>query len=112
MSLEGSLDVSVDDDSVEFEFSVYNAGGDDVTLRFPDAQTHDVIVTDADDGDEVWRVSEGVMFAQVLSEETLEAGERETFEATWDRPVEGEYDARGTLTATNVDCEATTAFSI
>ena len=110
MSLEGSLDVTVGN-GVEFEFAVHNGGDDPVEMRFADAQTFDVVV-ERDDGEEVWRFSEGMMFAQMLQEETLSPGETETFEAVWDEPDPGEYHARGTLTATNADCSAEASFTV
>lgn len=110
MSLDGTLEVSVGADAVAFAFTVENAGDGDRDLQFSDSQTFDVVV--AEDGEEVWRYSEGMMFAQMLSTETLPAGGTETFEAEWTDPSVGEYEARATLAATNADCEATARFSV
>jgi hypothetical protein len=111
MSLEGTLDVTVGS-GVGFEFVVHNAGSDPVEMQFSDAQTFDVVVERADDGEEAWRFSEGMMFAQMLQEQTLSPGETETFEATWDDPDPGQYRAQGTLAATNVDCSAAVSFTV
>ncbi len=108
--LDGDLDATVTDDSVQFAFAVHNADDDDVELQFSDAQTFDVAVTD-DDGEEVWRLSHGAMFAQMLRQETVPAGATETYEAAWESPEPGEYRAHATLSATNADCEAETEFS-
>ncbi len=111
MSLEGTLDVTVTD-CVNFEFAVHNAGDDAVDMQFPDAQTFDVAVEDADTGDEVWRFSHGMMFAQMLQQETLDPGETERYEATWDDPDPGQYHAHGTLTATTASCDADASFTV
>ena len=111
MSLEGTLDVTVGD-GVSFEFAVHNAGDDPVDMQFSDAQTFDVVVERADTDEKVWRFSHGMMFAQMLQQETLPAGETETFEATWEDPDPGQYRAHGTLAATNVGCDADASFTV
>lgn len=111
MSLEGTLDVTVDD-GVTFVFAVHNAGDDTVDMQFSDAQTFDVAVERADTGEEVWRFSHGMMFAQMLQEQTLSPGETDQFEATWDDPAPGQYHAHGTLAATNVSCDADASFTV
>lgn len=110
MSLEGSLDVSVGADAVTFAFTVENTGGEDVDLQFSDAQTFDVFVES--DGETVWQWAAGRMFAQMLSTETFPAGASETFEADWEDPSPGDYEARAVLTANDADCEATASFSV
>ena len=110
MPLDGTLDVSVGADAVGFAFTVENAGDEDRELQFSDSQTFDVVVEE--DGEAVWRYSEGMMFAQMLSTETLPAGDSETFEAEWEDPAPGDYEARATLEATNADCEASVRFSV
>lgn len=109
MALDGTLDVAVDPDAVTFTFAVENTG-EDLELQFSDAQTFDVAVEA--DGETVWRLSEGMMFAQMLSSESLPAGASVAYDAEWEDPDPGDYEARATLTANNADCEATAAFSV
>jgi hypothetical protein len=52
--------------------AVVNRGPEPATLQFPTAQRYDVVIRNADQVD-VWRWSDGQMFAQVLGEEMLPA---------------------------------------
>lgn len=109
MSLHGTLDATVDDD-VQFTFTVTNEGDDSIELSFSDALEADFAVRD--DGEEVWRFSDGRMFAQVLGSETIDPGETATYEAVWDGPESGTYTAVATLEARDRDCEAEVEFSV
>ena len=110
MSLECSLDVTVGAGSVSFSFSVRNTGDDAVDLRFSDGCKADFVVRQ--DGRERWRFSDGRMFIQVLSSETLESGDEVTYECTWDGYSDGSYTAEAELQATNHECTATRSFSV
>jgi hypothetical protein len=109
MSLDGSLDVTVDD-GVQFVFTVRNDGDEPVDLQFADALEADFVALDGDR--EVWRFSEGRMFAQALGSATVAPGEAETYAASWDDPDPGEYAAVATLEARGRDCEAHAEFSV
>lgn len=91
MTLTTTLDVDPAPDRVLFHVHVHNEGTDPVDVQFRSAMTADVAVLD--DGEEVWRWSEGQMFAQMLQSETYEAGETETFEFEWPDPEPGTYEA-------------------
>jgi len=54
---------------------VINRGAEPVTLHFLSAQRYDVAVKNLE-GREIWRWSNGQMFAQVMGEETLQPGKR------------------------------------
>ena len=112
MSLEGSLETATDGDrdAVMFVFTVTNTGDERVELQFSDACTADFALED--DGDEIWRFSEGRMFAQVLSSETLAPGESTVYEAEWSDPAPGEYTATAELQAQNESCDARTEVSV
>lgn len=110
MSLDCTLDAAVSADAVAFAYAVENTGDDQVELDFRSAQTHDVAVLD--DGTELWRFSDGQMFAQMLSSETLDPGETATYEAAWENPSAGDYEAVAELAAQGTDCEARTTFSV
>lgn len=110
MTLSGSLTAVSQDGDVHFRYDVSNDGDEAIDLQFSSAQTHDVVVLDGDE--EVWRYSGGRMFAQMLQSETIDAGETVSYEAEWEAPVRGEFDAVAFLAANGVDCEATARLSI
>lgn len=87
--------MSAHGDSVEFSLTVSNAADDPVDLQFRDAKLADFAVFSGDT--EVWRWSEGRMFAQVLKTETLGPGDSETFAGEWPDPQPGEYEVVATL---------------
>jgi hypothetical protein len=111
MSLDCSLAVSASSSAVDFTFHVENTGSDPVELNFSSAQTHDVTVTSG--GSEVWRFSEGKMFAQMMQSETLAGGDAVRYEATWEDPDPGDYEAVAELaTRGDAGCRARASFSV
>ncbi|AFO58339.1 BsuPI-related putative proteinase inhibitor [Natrinema sp. J7-2] len=112
MTLEGALETTADESSdvVLFVFTVTNTGDEPVELAFTDGCKAEFVLVD--DGSEVWRFSDGRMFAQVLSSDELEPGEATTYEAEWSDPDPGEYTAIATLQARETDCEATSTVTV
>lgn len=112
MSLEGALETAADGgrDAVMFVFTVTNTSDEAVDLQFSDSCKAEFVVED--DADEVWRFTEGRMFAQVLSSETLGPGEAATYEAEWSDPDPGEYTAIAELRARDATCDARTDVSV
>lgn len=110
MSLDASLDVSITDPGVTFELTVENVGPDPEELSFPNALQADFAVIE--DGTEIWRFSDGKMFAQMIQRETLDPGDAETYRGTWENPRSGTYTAVGTLEARNRNVEARADFSV
>ena len=108
MSLEATLDAGVDG-AVKFEFSVRNTGDSPVELQFRSGKVADVAVFD--DGEEVWRWSDGRMFTQALHSQTLDPGESDSHQFTWNDPEPGTYTAEGTLAAEQ-DAKATTSVTV
>ena len=109
MTLEASLDATVDEDA-EFVFHVVNTGTDPVELTFRSGQTADLTVYDAD-GETVWQWSEGRMFTQAIERATLDPGEAFEQQFLWNEPPDGTYTAVATLEA-DMDAEAQTTVSI
>ena len=110
MTLEGSLDVTVGPNAVSFSFTVTNTGDDPVDLQFTDGCKADFVVRQ--DGRERWRYSDGRMFVQVLSTDTLESGEGVTYDCDWDAHSEGSFTAEAELQARNKECTATRSFTV
>lgn len=110
MSLEGSLDATPGDGEVRFVFTVENTGDQAESMQFMDGQTFDVAVET--DGEEVWRWSTGMMFAQMLQTEDLDPGETMREEVVWEEAAPGDYEARAWVTASDADCEASCSFSV
>ena len=115
MALEGTLEADVSSgtpgsDAVTLEFSVTNTGSEPVELQFSDACKAEFVVEE--DGREVWRFSEGRMFAQMLSTDRLESGETTTYEGEWMAPQPGGYIVRAELQAQKQVCAARTDFAV
>lgn len=110
MTLDSTLDVSVEEGSVAFAFTVTNDDEEPATLQFSTGQVANVAVFE--DGEEVWRWSADRMFTQALDDETLPPGESLHREVTWSDPPSGVYTATATLQATNADASARTAFEV
>lgn len=110
MTLDSSLDVDVEADSVAFTFRVRNVGDDARDLSFRNGKTADIAVREGET--EVWRWSDGGMFTQALRTVTLGPGETITHEGRWENPKSGEYTVEATLAATNVMVEENTRFQV
>lgn len=66
---------------IELSLTVSNSSKTPVTLRFSSAKQYDFIVKK--DGQEVWRWSQGRMFAMALTEFTLEPQKSKSYRAAW-----------------------------
>jgi hypothetical protein len=55
---------------IKMILKIFNYTEEDIAFHFNTAQRHDFIIED-DEGSEIWRWSEGRMFAQMLGEEIL-----------------------------------------
>jgi len=87
-------------DPIKLILHVTNRGTEPVTLYFLSAQRYDVAVKNLE-GQEIWRWSNGRMFAQVMGEETLQPGRRaRTHRITVrERFSPGRYTVIGTIPA-------------
>ncbi|WP_435178121.1 BsuPI-related putative proteinase inhibitor [Halorussus sp. AFM4] len=110
MELESSVDATVESDRVVFEYTVENVGDEPAELTFRSSLRADFAVLAGDE--EVWRASEGRMFAQALQTETVDPGDAAVFSGAWDDPSPGEYTVVAALNATDDDAEARTDFSV
>lgn len=110
MTLEGTLDVTATDEQVAFAFTVTNTSPDPVEVQFSDSGKAEFVVED--EGREVWRFTDGRMFAQVISSEVVDPESEVTYEGTWDDPQSGRFTALAELRAQDQTCEARTEFSV
>jgi hypothetical protein len=110
MTLQSSVTATVESDRVLFEYTVENVGDDAEEVTFRSGLRADFAVLD--DGEEVWRASDGRMFTQALETVTLDAGSSETFPGAWEDPSPGDYTVVATLNATGANAEARTDFSV
>ena len=92
---------------IEMTVRLVNCASQPITRTFPDAQRYD-FAAKTRDGDEVWRWSSGMTFAEVQGEETYQPAEQLTFPETWDQldnegqPLEpGQYE----LTTESTGCD-------
>lgn len=92
-------------DNLDLTISVANTGKESRKLSFRSSQRYDFWAVDAK-GDEIWRWSEGRMFAQVLEDIMLGSAEKREFTESWNlvdskgTPVKaGEYRVFGAIVA-------------
>ncbi len=69
--------------SIKFNFKLVNRSGQKQDLTFASSQLFEVVVSDRT-GQEVYRYSDNSMFAQVISEKTIGAGEYLPGQLIWD----------------------------
>ncbi|MDI6816602.1 MAG: BsuPI-related putative proteinase inhibitor [Actinomycetota bacterium] len=90
-------------ENLAMAISVENTAKESRKLSFRSSQRYDFWVVDAN-GDEIWRWSEGRMFAQVLEDVVLESAQKTEFTESWNlidskgAPVKaGEYRVFGAI---------------
>ncbi len=84
---EGAFNIKADvvrqENAVTFNFALVNNSSQNQTLTFPTAQVFEVVITDRT-GAEVYRYSDGRMFAEVLTDRTIASGESISGGVRWD----------------------------
>lgn len=90
-----TLDHTLDNGTVHFALVVTNHG-DGTEVRFPNGQTHDIVVLDQRDR-EVWRWSNGRFFTQTLRTKQLRTGRSLRYAADWPDAEAGTYRVVATL---------------
>jgi len=98
---------------ITIEFGIFNRTGEEATLHFRDAQRYDFTIEE-DEEKEVWRWSNGKMFAEVLGEETLGPGREEVvYTETYAGRLEpGDYQLTGMLVALDRPLSASVTITI
>jgi hypothetical protein len=90
---------------ITLQLTLHNRGDALQRLSLSSARTHDVVIS-TPEGEELWRWSHGRLFAQMLTEMTLQPGASRAFSSTWDQTradggavAEGRYQAVGLIPA-------------
>jgi hypothetical protein len=78
-----------------------NTGKEDLTLHFSSSQSFDLQAFKPGETDASWTWSMDKMFAMVMRDQKLKAGEEVTFKANWEGLPAGEYNVVGSITAAN-----------
>ena len=99
-------------DQVRFSFNVVNAGSRRLEVKFPNGQTHDIVVLDST-GREVWRWAEGRMFTEARQYRSVSGGDSLVLEEGWENPgVTGKLVAVAVLKSTNYPIEHKVEFTL
>lgn len=102
---------------VRLTLTLTNPGDTDITLSFRSSQQADFVIRSGEE--EIWRWSDGRMFAQALTQMRLRPHERREIDATWDQKDRegravpaGSYEAVALLLAGVRHDRAVTSFKI
>lgn len=88
-------------EAVQMRIRLVNNSGQAETLEFPSGKRYDFWVLE--DGEEVWRWSDGQMFTQAAESIMLEGQTGRSFAESWSPGTPGTYQIRGALTAEGYD---------
>lgn len=89
--LELMVDVNVLRNQAEFIITLINNSSETKKLKFSSSQKYEIIVTDQNN-QEVYRYSEGKMFAQALESTLIKPAESVKWEEIWEGIKPGEYE--------------------
>jgi hypothetical protein len=107
-----SLNVVRVGEQVRFAFHLANAGSRRVEVKFPNGQTHDIVVLDSA-GNELWRWADGRMFTEARQYRSISGGDSLLLEDGWDSPsARGKLVAVATLKSTNYPIEHRVEFTL
>ncbi len=103
--------VYLPDESIDMSINISNHLGKPLILSFSNAQRFDFILEK--DGRVLWTWSEGMMFAQVMGQEVLNAGQQITYNARFqDNLIPGTYKLTGKIVSINVPLSASATIVI
>lgn len=109
-ALATTLELSVSS-TVDLRLHVTNGTPKKIELTFPNGQTHDFYILDAN-GREVWRWSTGRMFTQSMQNKLIDAGGTVSYADSWNGPLPpGNYTAVAVLLSSSHPTEQRVDFS-
>lgn len=96
VSLNASPDATPVGRDISLTLTVQNTSPENNSFELGSGQTYDFIAY-SNEGEEVWRWSEGMFFTQVVTAVTIEPGGSEVFEVSWSTMElnPGEYTVEG-----------------
>ncbi|WP_138420483.1 BsuPI-related putative proteinase inhibitor [Aquibacillus sediminis] len=115
-NVELSTDALIEGDQAKFVLELENTNEEDVDLLMPSGKKYEIVVTN-DEGEEVYRYSEGKMFTQALETVTIPADDKVAWEEEWDLHSEdelveeGEYNVDFTVVVNEFDGEEVEDFT-
>jgi len=96
-SIMFSVDARENSEYVEFVLTIQNQSDQQVELVFPSSQKYEIVVSNSE-GEEVYRYSNGRMFAQAVQQETLAPSNYMVFTERWNYMYDGERVPKGQYT--------------
>jgi hypothetical protein len=100
--LELMVDVNVLRNQAEFIITLINNSSETKKLEFSSSQKYEIIVTDQNN-QEVYRYSEGKMFAQALESTSIKPAESIKWEEVWEDIEPGEYEVEVSILSHDVE---------
>ncbi len=109
-ALATTLELSVSN-TVDLRLHITNGTSKKIELTFPNGQTHDFYILDAN-GREVWRWSTGRMFTQSVQNKLIDGGATVSYSDSWNGPLPtGNYTAVAVLLSRSHPTEQRVEFS-
>jgi hypothetical protein len=100
------------DTLVTLTLTISNPGASAVQVVHPSSQRYEFVIADGTTGLPVWKWSDGQGFFQALTSETIAAGGRLTYTASWKPTRKGAFIATGELVSISHRAGARASFSV
>jgi hypothetical protein len=100
--LELMVDVNVLRNQAEFIITLINNSSETKKLEFSSSQKYEIIVTDQNN-QEVYRYSDGKMFAQALESTIIKPAESVKWEEIWEGIKPGEYEVEVSILSNDAE---------
>ncbi|WP_243291310.1 BsuPI-related putative proteinase inhibitor [Bacillus sp. FJAT-47783] len=88
-SVQFLVDAMEATEEVRFDLTMKNKTDQEITFEFPSSQLYEIIVTN-EEGDDVYRYSNGKMFTQAIHYETINPSDYRTWTESWNYMKDGQ----------------------
>jgi hypothetical protein len=78
-----AVDAKAQSSGLKLELLVVNKADKLLPFKFNSSKTYDFVITDPATGQEIWRWSQGLMFAQVIRSDSIRGSSNWTFSEVW-----------------------------